>query len=136
MPVESRPRVEAGLIGATTLIALLLWISGLGDAGLWSEAELGAYDRVRAAMGEAVAEVHRAPPLPTLLRSTAVAQLGAEWGRRIDLVGNGRTADTLARAAAPGRDALFEGCLTHFDRGGAQGGRRVGSGLPQGGNGG
>jgi hypothetical protein len=59
-----------------------LWLSGLGEIGFWS-AELPAYDRARAALGEPVAEIVRAPALPHWLRTRAFASLGGEVGLRL-----------------------------------------------------
>lgn len=58
-------------------------VPGLGDAGLWSDAELPALDRVQAALGEARTNLLRAPPLPDWLRTKSWSAFPNELGLRL-----------------------------------------------------
>ncbi len=73
--------VPLGLVGF--VLACVFWMWGLGDAGLWSDAELPVFDRARAALGEAISGLERSPALPDLLRTRGVAILGGALGLRL-----------------------------------------------------
>lgn len=65
------------------LAAALMLLPGLGDHGLWSDAELPAFDRVQAALGAALSDLERSPWLPDLLRTRAYARLEDAAGLRL-----------------------------------------------------
>jgi len=73
--------ISLGVFGA--LVACVFWLVGLGEHGLWSEAELPVFDRARAALGDALSGLERSPVLPDLLRTRGVAALGGELGLRL-----------------------------------------------------
>ncbi len=70
-----------GLIGFA--VALAFWLPGLGEPGLWSEAELPVFDRARAALGAALSGLERSPMLPDQLRTWGLSALGGEIGLRL-----------------------------------------------------
>lgn len=65
------------------LVALALLLPGLGDYGLWTNAELPALARSRAAVGAALANLQRAPWFPDLLRTAGYALTEDELGLRL-----------------------------------------------------
>lgn len=73
--------VPLGLVGF--VLACVFWMWGLGEAGLWSDAELPVFDRARAAMGDALSGLERSPALPDLLRARGVAAFGGALGLRL-----------------------------------------------------
>lgn len=74
------PAVAAALVAA---VAALVLLPGLGDYGLWTDAELPIFDRVRAAMGEALRDLERSPWLPDLLRQRSYAAFDGALGFRL-----------------------------------------------------
>ncbi|MBV1861409.1 MAG: hypothetical protein KUG77_23520, partial [Nannocystaceae bacterium] len=73
--------VPLGLVGFA--FACLFWTWGLGDAGLWSDAELPVFDRARAELGDALSGLERSPALPDLIRARGVAMFGGALGLRL-----------------------------------------------------
>ncbi len=73
--------VPLGLVGFA--LACFFWMWGLGDAGLWSDAELPVFDRARAALGDALSGLERSPALPDLIRARGVAAFGGALGLRV-----------------------------------------------------
>lgn len=65
------------------LAAAAVLLPGLGEHGLWTEAELPVLDRVQAALGEARSGLVRSPWLPDLLRTRAYALVGGATGLRL-----------------------------------------------------
>ncbi|MBL9103500.1 MAG: hypothetical protein JNL82_21315 [Myxococcales bacterium] len=61
------------LAGLVTLAAAVLLISGFHDHGLWSTGEIAVLQRAQADLGAALTGLERAPPLPDLLRTRALA---------------------------------------------------------------
>ena len=64
------------LAALAALAAAAMLLPGLGDHGLWTDAELPVLDRVQAALGEARSGLVRSPWLPDLLRTRAYALVG------------------------------------------------------------
>lgn len=65
------------------LVAAAVLLPGLGEHGLWTDAELPVLDRVQAALGEARSGLVRSPWLPDLLRTRAYALVGGATGLRL-----------------------------------------------------
>ncbi len=72
--------VPALLVAALAAVWLL---PGLGDHGLWSDAELPVLDRALAALGEARTGMLRQPVVPEALRTAGVSLFGDEVGVRL-----------------------------------------------------
>lgn len=73
--------VPLGLVGFA--LACVFWMWGLGDAGLWSAAEIPVFDRARAALGDALSGLERNPALPDIVRARGVAAFGGALGLRV-----------------------------------------------------
>lgn len=71
------------LAALAALAAAAMLLPGLGDHGLWTDAELPVLDRVQAALGEARSGLVRSPWLPDLLRTRAYALVGGAAGLRL-----------------------------------------------------
>ena len=65
------------------LAAAAVLLPGLGEHGLWTDAELPVLDRAQAALGEARSGLVRSPWLPDLLRTRGYALLGGATGLRL-----------------------------------------------------
>ncbi len=83
--VERTTRASSGpwLAVVAGLIALAFLLPGLGDHGLWTEAELPALDRVRAALGASLADLTRSAWLPDVLRTRAYEVMPNPGGLRL-----------------------------------------------------
>jgi len=84
--VLDRARISSapwGLATLAALVAAVVLLPGLGEHGLWTEAELPVLDRVQAALGEARSGLVRSPWLPDLLRTRGYALVGGETGLRL-----------------------------------------------------
>ncbi len=81
MPSRALAPLPLGLLGLA--VALAFWLPGLGDAGLWSEAELPVFDRSRAALGAALSGLERSPMLPDQLRTWGLSAFGGAFGLRL-----------------------------------------------------
>ncbi len=79
------------------LAAALMLLPGLGDHGIWSDAELPAFDRVRAALGAGLRELERSPWLPDALRTRSYSLLEDAAGLRLP---NALAATALVAMAA------------------------------------
>jgi hypothetical protein len=77
--LPSAPRLAA----LAALVAAFVLLPGLGEHGVWTDAELPALDRARAALGAARSDLVRSPWLPDLLRTRSVAWLGDDTGLRL-----------------------------------------------------
>ena len=66
-----------------TAVALVLLLPGLGQPGLFSEAEMPVADRARAALGEALSGLLRSPWFPDWIRTRSMALFGGELGLRL-----------------------------------------------------
>lgn len=71
------------LAALAALAAAAVLLPGLGEHGLWTEAELPVLDRVQAALGEARSGLVRSPWLPDLVRTRAYALVGGAAGLRL-----------------------------------------------------
>lgn len=71
------------LAAMAALAAAAVLLPGLGEHGLWTEAELPVLDRVQAALGEARSGLVRSPWLPDLVRTRAYALVGGAAGLRL-----------------------------------------------------
>jgi hypothetical protein len=76
---SSAPRLAA----LAALVAAVVLLPGLGEHGVWTDAELPALDRARAALGAALSDLERSPWLPDLLRTRSYALLGDAAGLRL-----------------------------------------------------
>ena len=89
MPTSDTPSEWAASRGAWLLaaamgvLALLVFLPGLGAHGFWSEAEMPVVDRSRAALGAAISGLERSPWLPDALRTAAYARWPGELGIRL-----------------------------------------------------
>src|SRR5688572_4607140 len=86
---------------AIAVVALALLLPGLGQHGLWSDAELPVLDRSLAALGEAKSGLVRSTFVPDLLRTWGVDAFGNELGLRLPHAL--ATAGLVAAAAALAR---------------------------------
>lgn len=76
--------MPASLVVALVAALAAAWLlPGLGELGLWSDAELPVLDRVAAALGGARTGLLRSPMLPDALRTAAVSVFGDELGLRL-----------------------------------------------------
>lgn len=91
-------------LGATLVAALALGV-GLGDYGLWSDLELGAVDRCRAALGESLSGLLRSPWLPDALRTAGYGAFESAFGVRVPHALAGAGLAGLATFAAARRGA-------------------------------
>ncbi|MEX1367332.1 MAG: hypothetical protein AB1Z98_29665 [Nannocystaceae bacterium] len=106
MPDRStRDSSPAWLAALAAVIAIAWLVVGLGDYGLWSEAELPALDRVRAALGAALSELEHHPWLPELLRTRSYALLSTEAGLRLPHALAGAMLVAMATGLARARGA-------------------------------
>lgn len=71
------------LAALAALVAAAVLLPGLGEHGLWTDAELPVLARVEAALGEARSGLVRSPWLPELLRTRAYAIVGGAAGLRL-----------------------------------------------------
>ena len=71
------------LAALAMLAAAAVLLPGLGEHGLWTDAELPVLDRAQAALGEARSGLVRSPWLPDLLRTRGYALLGGATGLRL-----------------------------------------------------
>ncbi|MCA9656546.1 MAG: hypothetical protein KC501_41970, partial [Myxococcales bacterium] len=78
-----RASSPAWLAAIAAVVAIAWLLPGLGDHGYWSDAELPALDRVRAALGAALSDLEHHPWLPELLRTRSYAVLEGEAGLRL-----------------------------------------------------
>ncbi|MEM9461001.1 MAG: hypothetical protein AAGF11_42950 [Myxococcota bacterium] len=90
-----------------TAAALLMLVPGLGDHGIWSEAELPVLDRARAALGASLSDLERNPWLPDLLRTRSYATLEGAVGLRLPHALAAVALVAMTGAAARMRGATF-----------------------------
>lgn len=84
MSTRSTPASSpVGLAVLATLVAIAWLLPGLGEHGFWTDAELPALDRARAALGAALSDLEHHPWLPELLRTRSYALLQSELGLRL-----------------------------------------------------
>jgi len=70
-------------LAAAALIAAAIVLPGLGDYGIWGEAELPMLDRARAALGASLSDLERSPWLPDLLRTRSYSAMEGATGLRL-----------------------------------------------------
>lgn len=84
--MPDRPAAASSPLALTAVViaaALALLLPGLGDYGIWTDAEMPAFDRVRAALGEALRDLEHHPWLPEFLRTQGYAATQSELGFRL-----------------------------------------------------
>lgn len=113
---STRVSSPAWLAALAAVVAVAWLLPGLGDHGIWTDAELPALDRVRAALGAALSDLEHHPWLPELLRTRSYAMLESELGLRLPhaLAAAGLVAMTTGLARARGASvglSLLAGCF-------------------------